>query len=78
MLITKIKAGESALKDDGIGNIHVAMLADDQFRVYVEGGMLPDGEDEAIFENMHDALVFAFEVAAALVEEFLKEQGVDT
>lgn len=84
MLILKLKVGENAVSDVsrtmlGIdtsnGDIHVAMLADDQYRVYVEGGSLPDGDDDEIFENMHDALRFAFDVATDLAEEFLIEQG---
>lgn len=73
MLILKLQVGETAIKDDGIGAIHVAMLADDQYRVYVEGGSLPDGDDDEIFENMDDAFRFAMDVATDLAEEFLKE-----
>lgn len=73
MLIMKIACGESAIKGDGIGDVHLAMLASAQFRVYVNGGMLPDGSDDAHFDELTDALVFAQELAALIIEEFVKE-----
>lgn len=77
MLILKIAAGEGAIKADGVGDIHVAMLATNQYRVYVNGGTLPDGSDDAHFDGVADACRHAFETAQATVEETVAENGAD-
>lgn len=73
MLVMKIACGEGAIKNDGIGDIHVAMLASNLFRVYVEGGALPDGGDDEKFYDMKQALDYATHCATLFVEAFVKE-----
>lgn len=73
MLILKIAAGEGAINQDGIGDIHVAMLATNQYRVYVNEGTLPDGSDDACFDCVRDAITFAGKTAGQIVEKFVAE-----
>ena len=73
MLIMKLACGESAIKGDGIGDIHVAMLASDQYRVYCNSGTLPDGEDEAVFDELLDAVSYASDACFAITKAYIED-----
>jgi hypothetical protein len=69
----KIACGESAIKGDGIGDVHVALIAEHEVRVYVNAGTLPSGEEDKRFYALHTALEYATAVARHITELYVEE-----
>jgi hypothetical protein len=67
MIIAKFTVGEGV--EDGIGAVCIALTATRQYRVFVNGGTLPNGNDDAVFDDLYDAKDLAFSVCSALLDE---------
>ena len=68
-LIARFQIGE-ALNIPG-GEVCIQQLHATLFRVFVDGGLLPDGEDERQFSNARLAFGYAAEVVAEIAAEYV-------
>ena len=70
-VITRLALGEACdLGNAGNGVIVVEQLEEDSlYRVFVVGGLLPEGEDEKRFANAYLAIRFASQVFDQLFED---------
>jgi hypothetical protein len=78
-VIARLSIGAEAC-DDNIGSVCVANRGNG-FGVFINGGMLPDGEDERFFpaSDVHcleQAYAFALSIVQQLVEEEVQIDGV--
>jgi hypothetical protein len=80
MIIAKFNVAYPSMDNAGVqfdsnGNseIHIAVCANGQFRVYVNGGALLDGRDEAYFNKLSDARQFVFDMLEEILDELADE-----
>lgn len=68
-IVARFAVGAEAC-EDGIGTIIVERCPiKDFYRVYINGGVLPDGRDEWTSVGLVTALQYAIEVVQLLMEE---------
>lgn len=66
-VIAKFAVGEAV--KDGIGAVCVTAEQNGTYMVFVNGGTLPDGDEDLNFPNVYVALQYACDVCKALAEE---------
>jgi hypothetical protein len=66
-IIAKFAFGEAVA--DGIGAVCVELTPGGSYRVFVNGGSLPDGDEKIDFPNIYVALQYACDVCKSLATE---------
>jgi hypothetical protein len=69
-LLMVLAVGEAT--DGGAGSLIVRSAGGGAWRVYVDGGFLPDGRPDALFWKSAEAIEFALGIARGLALEALE------
>jgi len=72
-ILARLSIGEACEEGNTNGSLIVQQDADGKFSVFVNGGMLPDGDDCKRFDRPVQAMKYALAAVAEFAHEYLED-----